>query len=317
MTATSGDVPSAGLASSEARAIIRRHSKSFSLASLLLGPGLRDDAAGLYAYCRRADDAVDLVAPALARARVDALRAEVDDVYAGRSLAEPVLVEFQRLVFERRIPRAYPDALLEGFRLDAEGMRYESLFDLYRYCWCVAGSVGAMMCHVLGVRRQRAVVHGAHLGMAMQLTNICRDVAEDWQRGRLYLPKELAPGLDHPQASSELPTAHVGVCARAVTLLLSEADCLYRSGDQGLRYLSFRSRLAVTTARRVYSSIGQRILRQDANVLLGRAHVSTTEKLWHVARAGVASLAVAATTPAFRQASFTSPLRFPEDVLPF
>lgn len=317
MIAASNRVTSVGLGPAEARAIIRKHSKSFSLASLLLGSHLRDDAAGLYAYCRRADDAVDLVAPALAPARVASLRSELDDVYAGRALTEPVLVEFQRLVFERHIPREYPDALLEGFRLDAEGMCYESLLELYRYCWCVAGSVGAMMCHVLGVRRERAIVNGAHLGMAMQLTNICRDVAEDWQRGRLYLPKEVAPGLESVRPSRELPKAYLGVCARAVTRLLSEADRLYHSGDQGLPYLSFRSRLAVATARRVYSSIGQRILAQGANVRLGRTYVSAPEKLWHVARASVTSVAVATVTPAFRSASFTNPLRFPEDVLPF
>jgi 15-cis-phytoene synthase len=316
-TADNAYLGSARLAPSEARAIIRKHSKSFSLAAVLLGPHLRDAASGLYAYCRRADDAVDLVAPALAPERVAALGAELDDVYAGRSLTDPVLVEFQRLVFEHGIPRQYPDALLEGFRLDAEGASYDTLADLLRYCWCVAGSVGAMMCHVLGVRRERAVRHGAHLGMAMQLTNICRDVAEDWQRGRLYLPSELAPGLEYLRASPQLPRACVVVCARAVRHLLAGAELLYASGDLGLPYLSFRSRLAVATARRVYSSIGQRILAQEADVLRGRAVVSGAEKLWHVARAGVTSLRVAVTTPPFRAASLTTPLRFPEDVLPF
>jgi 15-cis-phytoene synthase len=317
MTAASSLTAGVGLAPSEARAIIRHHSKSFSLASMLLGPTMRDEASGLYAYCRRADDAVDLVAPEHAAARVQGLRRELDDVYAGRSLDEPVLVEFQRLVLERHIPREYPDALLEGFQLDAEGAAYETSFELYRYCWCVAGSVGAMMCHVLGVRRERALVHAAHLGMAMQLTNICRDVAEDWRRGRLYLPKELAPGLEYVRASSELPKAYVGVCARAVSHLLTEAGTLYRSGDAGLRYLPFRARLAVATARGVYAGIGQRILAQDANVLAGRAYVSTPAKFLHVARAGITSLALAATTPKFRAASLARPLRFPEDVLPF
>lgn len=314
---TASSLSGVGLEPSEARAIIRHHSKSFSLASMLLGSQTRNEAAGLYAYCRRADDAVDLVAPSLAAERVDALRLELDDVYAGRSLREPVLVEFQRLVFERGIPRDYPDALLLGFQLDAEGAVYETSFDLYRYCWCVAGSVGAMMCHVLGVRRERALVHAAHLGMAMQLTNICRDVAEDWQRGRLYLPTELAPGLEYVRASNELPKAYVGVCARAVSHLLTEAEALYRSGDAGLRYLPFRARLAVATARGVYADIGQRILAQGADVLAGRAHVSTPAKLWHVARAGATSLALAAITPKFRATSLARPLRFPEDVLPF
>lgn len=305
------------LAPSEARAIIRHHSKSFSLASVLLGSQTRDEASELYAYCRRADDAVDLVAPEHAAARVQALRRELTDVYAGRSLTEPVLVAFQRLVFDRGIPREYPDALLEGFQLDAEGAVYETAFDLYRYCWCVAGSVGAMMSHVLGVRRERALVHAAHLGMAMQLTNICRDVAEDWQRGRLYLPKELAPGLEYVRASNQLPKAYVGLCARAVKHLLAQADVLYRSGDAGLRYLPFRARLAVATARGVYAQIGQRILAQNADVLAGRAYVATASKLWHVARASATSLTLAATTPKFRAAPLENPLRFPEDVLPF
>ena len=142
MTTSANTLLGAPLAPSEARAIIRKHSKSFSLAAVLLGPGLRDDASGLYAYCRRADDAVDLVAPASAPARVASLRAELDDVYAGASLSDPVLVEFQRLVFEHNIPRQYPDALLEGFQLDADGKNYDTLFELYHYCWCVAGSVG-------------------------------------------------------------------------------------------------------------------------------------------------------------------------------
>lgn len=307
---------SARLDPAAARAIIRRHSKSFSLASLLLGREARDDAVALYAYCRRADDAVDLVDAATAPASIAGLEGELDAVYAGRSCSEPVLAEFQRLVFERHIPRAYPDALLQGLRDDAEGARYETLADLRRYCWYVAGSVGGMMCHVLGVRRPRAVAHGVHLGMAMQLTNICRDVAEDWQRGRLYLPAELVPGIAAPAASSALPAQHSAVFARAVRHLLAEAELLYGSGDLGLPYLSFRSRVAVATARRVYSAIGKRILMADANVMAGRAVVSTPAKLWHTGRACVTSLVVALSAPAFRRAPLSQPLRFPDDVLP-
>ena len=306
----------AALAPREARAIIAHHSKSFSLAALLLGPGLRDAASGLYAYCRRADDAIDLAAPELAQSRVAELMTELDDVYAGRALTDPVLVAFQELVFERRVPREYPEALLEGFRMDAGGARYETCQDLYHYCWCVAGSVGAMMCHVLGVRRRSAVRHGVHLGMAMQLTNICRDVAEDWQRGRLYLPSELAPGLEAARASKQLPARCAGVAARAVKRLLADAELLYRSGDQGLPSLAMRSRLAVATARNVYSSIGRHLLARDADVFAGRAHVPAPEKLWHVVRAGGTCLKIATDVPRFRAAPLNVPLRFPEDVLP-
>jgi phytoene synthase len=304
-------------AAEQSRAVIRKHSKSFALASLLLGPGRRDDASGLYAYCRRADDAVDLVPPEHAPAAVARLRAELDDVYAGRALSEPVLVEFQQLVLETHIPRAYPDALLEGFQLDASDKRYESLADLYHYCWCVAGSVGAMMCHVLGVRRERALLHGAHLGMAMQLTNICRDVAEDWQRGRLYLPQELAPGLELVRAQPRLSRRQAQLCAGAVRRLLTAADVLYASGDLGLPFLAFRSRLAVSTARHVYSAIGRQILAQNADVRAGRVFVSGSEKLGYVARAAADALRIAMQTPPYRAARLDQPLRFPEDVLRF
>lgn len=305
------------LAPGEARAVIRRHSKSFALAAVLLGRALRDDASALYAYCRRADDAVDLVAPEDAAAQVQELARELDDVYAGRSLGDPVLVSFQRLVHERHIPRAYPEALLEGFRLDAEGKRYETLADLHLYCWCVAGSVGAMMCHVLGLRRERGLRHGAHLGMGMQLTNICRDVAEDFERGRLYLPRELAPGLRLEGAGTPLSLDQAALARAAVRRLLGEADRFYASGDAGLSSLSFRSRLAVATARNVYSAIGERISAQDADVLGGRAFVSKSEKLWHVARAGVTCTRLALLTPRFRAVPHLRTLRFPEDVLRF
>src|SRR5689334_6176800 len=153
-------------------ATIRRHSASFALASRLLPAPVRHSVHVLYAYCRRADDAIDLVSPAQAPAALARLRQELEGVFAGRVMAEPLVAELQRVAFERRIPRQYLDALLDGFELDARGARYTTLSELHRYCWCVAGAVGAMMCHVLGVRRQRDVVSGVHLGMAMQLTNI-------------------------------------------------------------------------------------------------------------------------------------------------
>lgn len=302
---------------SDARAVIRKHSKSFSLAAVLLGPKLRDDASGLYAYCRRADDAIDLAPPGLTGRHVAQLSRELDDVYAGRALRDPALTEFQRLVFEAQIPRAYPEALLDGFRLDAQGKRYETLEELYHYCWCVAGSVGAMMCHVLGVRHERALVHGAHLGMAMQLTNICRDVAEDYTRGRVYLPESLAPGLVIEGNGRAMSREQAALCVQAVRRLLSEADVLYASGDAGLALLSFRARLAVATARRVYSAIGRQILARGADVLSGRAVVSTAEKWWHVARAGSTAARLSALTPSFRPTPLLNPLRFPEDVLRF
>jgi phytoene synthase len=304
--------PSHALGALEARSVIAKHSKSFSLSSLLLGRAKRFDAEVLYAYCRRADDAIDLVAPAQQAAAWVGLHRELDLVYRCGSLIEPTAAAFQRLVFARDIPRAYPEALLEGLALDANGKRYTSLDELLHYCWCVAGSVGAMMCHVLGASRQRAVAHGVHLGMAMQLTNICRDIAEDWQRGRLYVPSELLPGV-------ELRGAFPPLLARrplrnAVGQLLSEADALYRSADAGLRYLPLRARFAVAAARRLYSGIGEQLRARGCDALQGRVVVSASEKVGCVARAFLDAMLTRGALA--RGSTSLDPVRYPEDVLP-
>jgi phytoene synthase len=298
------------LGQASARAIIRRHSKSFSLASHLLDPAARENAHALYAYCRSADDAIDLEVPEHQRSALERLRGELSAVYAGRALPNPTNARFQRLVFELQIPKEYPEALLDGFEQDVSAQSYGTLSELHYYCWCVAGSVGAMMCHVLGASGGKAFRHGAHLGMGMQLTNICRDVAEDWGRGRLYVPRELLPGFEPGGGLPPEPQL-----ASAVRQLLGEADALYRSGDRGLGYLPFRSRIAVATARRVYSSIGDQLIRRGCDVTRGRVFVPTSKKLWCVARAALD----ASFAPRSKLPESTLPLRslrFPEDVLP-
>src|SRR5690606_15809209 len=141
-----------------------------------------------------------------------------------------------------------------------------TLRELSRYCYRVAGVVGLMMCNVMGVKDEAALDNAVHLGMAMQLTNICRDVAEDWERGRLYLPADLLADCGAPDLARELggafPERAVAPVARVLRVLLTHADRLYRSGDRGLAALPWRSALAVRTARRVYAAIGERVAAQ-------------------------------------------------------
>lgn len=270
-----------------ARATIAHHSKSFSLASRLLGPRLRDQTAIVYTWCRRADDAIDGDgAVAEYAATLARLSRELDDAYAGVA-SDPVLAAFGDVVRERAIPRQYADELLAGMAMDAAGTRYATLDDVFTYCWRVAGVVGLMMSHVFGVSDDDALIHAAHLGIAMQLTNICRDVAEDWQRGRLYVPDELlaahgAPALADERGRPMPPSAHQAI-AGAVAELLALADRYYRSGDRGIRHLPWRAAVAVSAARRVYAAIGARIRRRGYDVLAGRAVVPRAQKLSLVA----------------------------------
>lgn len=303
---------------------IRVHSKSFAFASRLLPRDVRDRAVAVYAWCRRADDAIDLAGQTDQRQALALLRSELEEVYAGRALDDPTLQMFQGAVQERRIPRRYPEDLLLGMEMDVQGRRFESTEPLLHYCYCVAGSVGLMMCHVMGVKRDAATRNAAHLGMAMQLTNICRDVHEDWERDRLYIPDSVLARCGLSGLATRLgepfPEDAKDAVARAISELLDEADRYYMSGDEGLAALSWRCSLAIRTARRVYSSIGDRIRRADCDPLAGRAFVPLTEKVVLAASAAVATgadlplrLARLEIGGASAPANLVS---FPDDVLP-
>lgn len=275
--------------SRQARATLARGSRSFALAARLLPASCRDDVAVLYAYCRRADDAVDESAPDERPVRVAALCRELDSLYAGEAQAEPLLAAFQAVIARHGIPEAYPRALLAGIRSDIAAVRMQTVAELSLYAYRVAGVVGLMMCHVLTLSDARALRNAAHLGMAMQLTNICRDVAEDWQLDRLYLPADLLAECGAPElaldSSAPIDPERAQPLALACGKLLELAERYYASGDAGLSALPVRSALAVRSARLIYSEIGRRLARRGWDVRSGRVVVPTWLKLLLVVRA--------------------------------
>ncbi|MEM1414758.1 MAG: phytoene/squalene synthase family protein [Myxococcota bacterium] len=283
------------------RASLEANSKSFALAARLLPRRCRDEAAVVYAWCRYVDDAIDEAPRGEAAVALERLETELDAVFAApsgpaRFAGSPeaiVLEAFQEIVWRRAIPRLYPGELLAGMRMDVDDVAYPDDETLLRYCHRVAGVVGLLMCHVMGLRGAIALEKAAHLGWAMQLTNICRDVLEDWERGRLYLPDDRlaaagAPGL-RLRLGGRFPDDAAGPVARVVEDLLAEAERYYASADAGLEALSWRNAMAVRTARLVYSAIGERIADQDHDVRRGRAFVSRAGKLALVRDAAVAS----------------------------
>jgi 15-cis-phytoene synthase len=276
------------------RRAIAEGSKSFSLASRLLPARVRDDAVVVYAYCRRADDAVDLAADGDAARALAELSAELDAVYGDGGRPAGVLAAFRDVVRRGAIPRAYPQALLDGLAMDVQCARYDTLADVCAYGFRVAGAVGLMMCHVMGLRDERALLPAAHLGIAMQLTNICRDVAEDWQRARLYLPADRLAAAGAPELAAQLgerfPSRARAPVAQVVESLLAEAERFYASGDRGLWALSPRCRLGVRAARLIYAEIGVELARRGFDPLAGRAVVSRRRKLRLVGRAAMSAI---------------------------
>jgi 15-cis-phytoene synthase len=268
------------------RRVLEEKSKSFALAAKLLPSALRDEIAVVYAYCRHVDDAIDDVPAADREAALTSLRAELDAVYADGELIHEnkMLVAFSQVAKSRGLPRRYCEELLAGMEMDVTRQRYETLDDLLLYCYRVAGVVGLMLCHVMGLREERALPRAAHLGIAMQLTNICRDVAEDRADGRVYLPSRLLE-IDLLTSPGEQGAATTRRVQATVATLLAEADRYYASADRGISALPFRCALAIHAARLVYAAIGHRLLAAGGNPLLGRTVVPTTTKLWLVVRA--------------------------------
>jgi phytoene synthase len=267
--------------SEHARAVIANKSKSFALASRLLPRDVGDEVAVLYAYCRRADDEVDLAPPGEQAERVERLYAELASIYAGVPQTQPLLSAFQAVIQRHGIPEEYPRALLDGMRSDLGPVRLTTLDELLLYSYRVAGVVGLMLCHVFGVSDRNALRNAADLGIAMQLTNICRDVREDLERGRIYLPADVLA------ASGALGVGDFdsALVARAVERLLAIADRYYRSGDAGMYALPLRAALAVRAARLVYSAIGQELAKRGFDAMRGRAVVPGWKKLALLGRA--------------------------------
>jgi 15-cis-phytoene synthase len=263
--------------------ILARGSKSFVAASRLLPKRLHDRTAALYAFCRVADDAVDLgtdVEAALAR-----LRERLERVYAGRPEEDPVDRAFCDVVLTCQIPRAIPAALIEGFAWDAEGRQYEDEAELAAYCARVASTVGAMMALLFGERSPELLARACDLGLGMQLTNICRDVGEDARAGRIYLPLRWLreAGVD-PAAllgSPEAGPALGGVVKRVLDL----ADDCYRRADTGMTLYPRDCRLGVRSARLIYSEIGRVVARNGYDSVSRRAYTSKTRKMLLLIRA--------------------------------
>ncbi|MDF1727154.1 MAG: phytoene/squalene synthase family protein [Sulfitobacter sp.] len=267
------------------RAVIRTGSLSFHTASRLLPRDVRDPALALYAFCRLADDEVD-EGDHKARA-VLSLRDRLDEVYAGRPRNAPEDRAFAAIVEEFEMPRALPEALLEGLAWDASGRRYASLSDVRGYSARVAAAVGAMMCVLMRVRRRDALARACDLGVAMQLTNIARDVGEDARAGRLYLPTDWVAEAGYDPESFMAQTNAEEATKRMVRRLLAEARRLYIRSEAGISALPFRARAGIFAARYVYAGIGGQIRRNRFDTVRHRAHTSKLQKLGWVGQAGL------------------------------
>ena len=259
------------------RAAIRTGSLSFHAASRLLPPRVRDPALALYAFCRVADDTVDEQGDKTWA--VLALRDRLDLAYRGTPRDAASDRAFAAVVQEFEMPRALPEALLEGFAWDATGRRYATFSDLCAYAARVASAVGALMCVLMGVRSADALARACDLGLAMQLTNIARDVGEDARAGRLYLPTDwLKDEGVAPEAFLARPEPSPAI--RSLTLrLLAEAERLYARAEAGVPTLPMACRPGIYAARHIYAAIGGAVRANGGDSVTLRARTGKARKV--------------------------------------
>ena len=271
------------------REAIHHGSLSFHAASKLLPASVRDPSLALYAFCRLADDAVDLQVEKAAA--VMKLQERLDRIYLGKPDDAPADRAFARVVEDFEMPRALPDALLEGLAWDACGRRYETLAELFDYSARVASAVGVMMCVLMRTRDPDALARACDLGVAMQLTNIARDIGEDALEGRIYLPLEWLDeaGLEPDRFLADpKPTKAIRQMTRR---LVMQANRLYMRSEAGVAALPLASRTGIYAARFIYAGIGAQVQKAGYDSISSRAHTSKLQKLGWVAVSAMKAVA--------------------------
>jgi len=299
---------------SDSKRRIDRGSKSFASAARLFSRDTRHDAYMLYAWCRYCDDQIDgqefgFRASAAQSETLETLRSKTIRALEGDA-EEPVFEALGRVAAKHDIPARHPLELLEGFAMDVEGRHYETIEDTLDYCYHVAGVVGVMMAMIMDARDRATLVRACDLGLGFQLTNIARDVIDDAQEGRIYLPARWLAHEGVPPDKLADPQYREAV-ARVVARLLDLADRYYASSRQGIAQLPLRSAWTIAAASRIYRAIGRDVQVRGERAWDARVSTGPLRKFASVGLGGLDAVGVhtlAAVRPARpRGALWTKP----------
>lgn len=278
---------------SQCRAITRRHAKTFYMATRFLPNHKQRGIFAIYSLCRYIDDLVDEAEDLVEKKdinhrdieiKLEEWKKKLQDTYDGRSHDNAILIAFSNVLKRHHIPIEMPFKLMEGVCMDLFKNRYETFEELYDYSFKVASIVGLMTSQVFGYESKEALGYAVDLGIAMQLTNILRDVGEDLERDRIYLPRE---DLNRFGVTEQDLFSHK-LDKNVINLLSFEIQRTrryYDRSDKGISLLSEDSRLPVYLARQNYSRILDKIEENAYNVFEMRAYLNGAEKLSILPRA--------------------------------
>lgn len=272
---------------SRCREITSRYAKTFYMATRFLPYEKQRSIFAIYGFCRYLDNLVDDAEDLIEKRTVprdeisdklDETEAEINALYNGKKCVHPILSAFSDTVKRCSIPRYLPLELLNGLKKDLFKNRYTHFGELYDYSYNVASVVGLMSCRVFEYHDSAALDHAVELGIAMQLTNILRDVGEDLNRNRIYLPKN-----ELEQFGITEKKLFERICDETfkefMQFQIERARNYFKSAESGIPLLSKDSRLPVLLAKENYSRILNKIEENDYQVFHARAYLNTAEKL--------------------------------------
>ena len=263
----------------EAKKITKKFAKTFYLASLFLPKEKKCASYAVYAICRLSDEAVDELTFSNQKENLRKLESNISEAYTEKQLVEPLLLAFRQTINTYKIPKEYFDELIKGMYMDLEIKRYRDFAALYEYCYKVAGVIGLIMLKIFGYKNSAAEDYAIKLGVAMQLTNILRDINEDLIRGRIYLPQDemLKFDISEQQLSNSKIDDNLKNLLR---LQINRSRQFYNQSLKGIKLIDNTiCRFVVLCMREVYSGILDEIEKNNFDVFTKRAHVNKLKRL--------------------------------------
>jgi phytoene synthase len=257
----------------------RQHSRTFYLASALLPAAVRPAIRALYAFCRVSDDIVDHNQGNREQILADWQRQCSSPITSSNhnDISDLVALAWNDAKATHHIPSQYATQLLDGISQDLTISRYQTFADLAHYCYGVASTVGLMVMHMIGYKNKSAIPFAIKLGVALQLTNILRDIGEDWAIGRLYLPQDELAAFNLTEADIE--RGQVTDNWRAfMRFQIDRARRLYNEALPGVALLDPAGRFAIAAAAELYQGILNDIEAHDFDVFNRRAHLNSRQK---------------------------------------
>ena len=254
--------------------VMRNHGKTFFWATTFLPHAEAEDIHTLYAFCRFVDDLVDV--KGLSCQKI------IEDLESQQSEIPPVK-RFLSMATRLKMSLDPAKILVNTIEKDRSGQRIDSWRTLLRYAYAAASTVGLMICDILGVKNRKAYAFAVDLGIAMQLTNIARDIYEDAVQNRIYIPQEAFTAS--LSADTIILDENLEQIVNVREKILKLADMYYASADTGMHFLPLASRLSIIIASRLYQAKGETIRKEPLKYFKTRANVHFFGKIYHTLRA--------------------------------